>query len=260
MAYYLAMPRLTEWLKAIKTVLATLGRPLDASEIADAIAERNLIRNRTATPVAKVFREIYGSMEKHGDDSPFMRQSPTKFALRSQGIAPTWFDKGYEPALNELRLQRELTGFLNAFGMFWDRVDVLWATQPRLWGQQQAGTVKVDFCSQSGVYLHHDQQGVVYVGRAAKRDLGERLQAHTKDRLRRRWARFSWFGAYPVQESGALNDDPDITHLTVKDLCTAMEALLIESIEPRQNWKRGDRLRGIEFIQVRDPKLPSTQL
>jgi hypothetical protein len=254
------MPRSTNWLKAIQAVLERASQPLAATEIADAIADQNLIQDRTALPVARVAREISASIEKYRDRSPFVWQSPTTFGLRSWGIPPTWFDTGFEPAQSYLRLQRELTGFINAFGMFWERNDVHWSVRPRLLGQQPGGTKSVDFCNQSGVYLLHDQQGIVYVGRASEGNLGDRLKAHTKDRHRGRWSRFSWFGVFPVQEIGVLENEPELSHLTVKDLCTAMEALLIESIEPRQNWKRGDRLSGIEFLQVRDPRLPSTQL
>jgi hypothetical protein len=34
-----------------------------------------------------------------------------------------------------------------------------------------------------------------------------------------------------------------------------MEALLIESVEPSQNRKRGDEFRAVEFLQAEDPEL-----
>ena len=34
----------------------------------------------------------------------------------------------------------------------------------------------------------------------------------------------------------------------------ALEAILIEALEPRQNRKRGDDLSAVEFIQHEDPK------
>lgn len=35
----------------------------------------------------------------------------------------------------------------------------------------------------------------------------------------------------------------------------ALEAILIEALEPRQNRKRGDDLSAVEFMQVEDPEL-----
>jgi hypothetical protein len=140
----LSMPG-SNWIKAIQAVLEQAAQPLAATQIADAIADRNLIRNRTALPVARVAREITASIEKYGNNSPIVRQTPGKFGLRSWGIPPSWFDTGLALAEDELRLQRELTGFINAFGMFWERKDVRWSGRPRLLGQQQASTKTVDF-------------------------------------------------------------------------------------------------------------------
>lgn len=94
------------------------------------------------------------------------------------------------------------TGLVNAFGMFWERSRVDWSQQPQLLGQQQLGASVVNFCNERGVYLLHETQGVVYVGRVVGQTLGHRLFEHTKDRLSGRWTRFSWFGVYPVEESG----------------------------------------------------------
>jgi hypothetical protein len=35
----------------------------------------------------------------------------------------------------------------------------------------------------------------------------------------------------------------------------ALEAILIEALEPRQNRKRGDDLSAVEFIQRADPEI-----
>jgi hypothetical protein len=238
------------WLQAIKAVLEAAGRPLHPVDIADAIAKQNLVKNRGASPATTVARKIAESIQKQQTKSPFMRSSPFDFALRSQNINSTWFTRGFDTALNEQELRLQSTGYLNAYGMFWERSEVSWTVRPRLFGQHEAGTIKVNFCKQSGVYLLHDQQGILHVGRAATRDLGDRLLAHTKDRLRGRWTRFSWFGIYAVQDSGALDVATDTSHLDVPDLCAALEAILIESIEPRQNRKRGDGFRASEFLQV----------
>ncbi len=148
----------------------------------------------------------------------------------------------------------EVTGVVNAFGMFWDRAKVHWETEPRILGQQQGSSTNVNFGGQRGVYLLHDSQGVVYVGRATDQNLGKRLQQHTSDRLTGRWTRFSWFGVYPVEANGTLRISADYSNLDINILIATMEAVLIEGLEPRQNRKRGDDFQAIEFLQVEDPK------
>lgn len=222
------MWKTTSWPKAIQKVLEEAGRPLHPVDIADEIARRDLLKNRGTAPAAAVARTIITSMYKQGAKSPFVKVSPVDFALRSQKLKSTWFVVGFEPGLKELELQRQSTGYLNAYGMFWERSDVKWAERPRLLGEQEAGTIKVDFCKQLGIYLLHDQQGVVYVGRTTHRNLGDRLlEHHARDRLRGRWTRFSWFGIYPVQDNGALEEDADLSHLNITDLIVTMEAMLI---------------------------------
>lgn len=149
----------------------------------------------------------------------------------------------------------EVTGLVNAFGMFWDRSKVRWETNARILGQQQSGSSPVNFGEQRGVYLLHDSQGVVYVGRATDQNLGKRLQQHTSDRLTGRWSRFSWFGVYPVEPSGGLKKSADFSKVDTDIVIATMEAVLIEGLEPRQNRKRGDDFQAIEFLQVEDPNL-----
>jgi hypothetical protein len=38
-------------------------------------------------------------------------------------------------------------------------------------------------------------------------------------------------------------------------LIPALEAILIEALEPRQNRKRGDDLSAVEYIQLEDPSI-----
>jgi hypothetical protein len=139
--------------------------------------------------------------------------------------------------------------------MFWQRSKILWGPTPKLLGQQQGGSKQVDFCDQKGVYLLHDTQGVVYVGRTAEQNLGRRLYQHTVDRLSGRWDRFSWFGVYPVTEDGALRIEPKTAVSNIDIVIATMEAVLIEGLEPRQNRKRGDEFQAVEFLQVEDPQV-----
>ena len=40
----------------------------------------------------------------------------------------------------------------------------------------------------------------------------------------------------------------------------AVEAILIEALEPRQNRKRGDDLSAVEYIQKEDPEIQKKKL
>jgi hypothetical protein len=68
-----------------------------------------------------------------------------------------------------------------------------------------------------------------------------------------RWDRFSWFGLLPVSETGALGSLPK--NYDSANLVPALEAILIEALEPRQNRKRGDDLAAVEYIQRVDPDI-----
>lgn len=79
------------------------------------------------------------------------------------------------------------------------------------------------------------------------------MYEHTLDRFSARWDRFSWFGLLPVSETGTLGVMPE--SFKVKILIPALEAILIEALEPRQNRKRGDDLSAVEYIQKEDPEI-----
>ena len=38
-------------------------------------------------------------------------------------------------------------------------------------------------------------------------------------------------------------------------LAPALEAILVEALEPRQNRKRGDDLAAVEYVQMEDPEI-----
>jgi hypothetical protein len=76
---------------------------------------------------------------------------------------------------------------------------------------------------------------------------------HTIDRLGGRWDRFSWFGLRSVGEDGSLSEPSTAwTHTVVIE---TLEALLIESLEPPLNRRRGDNLSAVEYLQIADPEI-----
>jgi hypothetical protein len=56
-----------------------------------------------------------------------------------------------------------------------------------------------------------------------------------------------------VSETGDLGSLPE-SYLGTK-IIPALEAILIEALEPRQNRKRGDDLSAVEHIQKEDPEI-----
>lgn len=242
------------WPEAIQRVLAEAGGPLHYSEITDRIIARGLRKSLGATPSATVNAQISANIKKRGVESLYRRTGKGTFALASQ--APS------APAAESVRkvepVQEEAAGegqydVVTSFGMFWRRDLVEWKTRPKLPGMMQIGATPVNFEEQLGIYLLYDGREVIYVGRFTDRPLGKRLYEHTMDRFSARWDRFSWFGLRPVSEDGSLGDMPASYDAT--RLLPALEAILIEALEPRQNRKRGDDLAAVEFIQQEDPEI-----
>jgi hypothetical protein len=120
--------------------------------------------------------------------------------------------------------------------MFWRREAVEWTATPKILGKQEVGAIAVNFYEQLGIYLLYDGREVIYVGRTTDRPLGRRLFEHTRDRLATRWDRFSWFGLVPVSADGKLQKLPG--SYEAAKLIPALEAVLVEALEPRQNRKR----------------------
>jgi hypothetical protein len=244
-----------DWKGAIQTVLKDSPDPMHYAEIAREIAERGL-RNRDelgATPASSVAAIIVQSLKAEGAASPFVRTARGYYALSGAHTAASAAEDDLpEPASSPVR------GVVNAFGVFWERSKVQWI-RPRLLGQQQIESTPVDFSDQKGVYLLHDAQGVVYVGRVIDQGLGRRLAQHTADRLNGRWSRFSWFGVYPVSASGALDTKVDLSRINIDVVIATMEAVLIEGLEPRQNRRRGDEFQAVEFLQFEDPEIEKTR-
>ena len=241
------------WREAVLAVLEGSSEPMHYADIAEAIVERGLRSDVGATPAATVNSTISTSIQNDRFQSPFRRVSRGFYALAHTSLAAE------TPATAMVDDEAEDTGLINAFGMYWARAFVLWTSMPKILGQQQLGSDQVDFCGQRGVYLLHDGRAVVYVGRTTDQPLGVRLRQHVSDRLNGRWDRFSWFGVYPVAESGRL-ETGSIGRFDLDMLIATMEALLIEGLEPPQNRKRGDDFRAVEFLQVEDPAIQKAQI
>ena len=252
------------WRDAITKVLQEAGVAMHYTEIADAITGRGLKSTLGATPAATVNSIISVSIDKDGKTSPFFRVKRGEYTLRSLHLI------GASPALaSPLALNHQSAvvddeevaepSAIQALGMFWRRELVKWTTTPQLLGQQQRNSAVVDFSSQQGIYLLHDGRETVYIGRVTDQPLGRRLAQHTTDRLNGRWDRFSWFGIHQVTDSGEIKPQSALA-LGGPQIIIELEAVLIESLEPPLNRRRGDGLRAVEYIQVEDPSIRDQQV
>jgi len=235
------------WKSAIIAVLTDANGPLHCRDITERILSRGLKSTDGATPSTTVGAQIAASIKHDGASSPFIRVGKATFTLRQKTVQPE----------AEIMLDGA-DEVIRAFGMYWERELVIWRRQPKLFGRQQVGARGVDFAGQRGIYVLYDHHTAIYVGRAIDRPLGQRLFEHTLDRVSGRWNRFSWFGLYGVSDSGTLTEDK-ITP-TFATLVTALEAILIETLEPPQNRRRGDDFIAVEYIQDIDSELQEQEL
>jgi len=240
------------WRKAIDKVLGSSATPLHYNEITERIISEGLRKNLGATPAATVNAQISASIKRDGNSSPYIRVSKGNFSMRAGASGVSIVAPKLTPDVIESEESEEQYEIITSFGMFWRKEAVEWSATPKLLGMQ-IGATPVDFYKQLGIYLLYDGREVIYVGRTTDRPLGKRLYEHTIDRMSARWDRFSWFGLLPVSDSGQIGALPDA--YGAAKLIPALEAILIEALEPRQNRKRGDDLAAVEYLQKVDPEI-----
>lgn len=240
------------WKDAIIKVLQEEQRPMHYTEIAQLIAERGYRKSLGATPQDTVSAQVSVDVSRNGHNSTFIRIDKGIYALRNEFIQDA--EASSEADIN-VPADKVKMSAINAYGIYWNREMVLWKTNPNLFGIQQQGASVVNFKSQIGIYLLHDARETIYVGQAISQSLGERLKQHNTDRLSGRWDRFSWFGFYPVNDDSSLQVHKSQIELSMMELGDLLEAILIESIEPRQNRKQGNQFSGIEYLQKEDEEV-----
>ena len=242
------------WRKAIERVLQASTVAVHYLDITEKIIELGLRTELGATPAATVSAYLTTALKNEGADCPWLKVGRGLYVWRANSSEADNSGNDLAPVDAEPKPDEAQYSVISSFGMFWRREEVDWGSmRPKLLGMQQIGAEPVDFCNQLGIYLLYDGREVIYAGRATERPLGRRLYEHTLDRLSSRWDRFSWFGLTPVSESGELGSMPE--SYEARTIIPAMEAVLIEALEPRQNRKRGDDLGAVEYLQKRDPEI-----
>lgn len=246
-----------KWKEAIIKVFEDEKKALHYKDIAELIAERGYRKALGATPSDTVSANMTTEINSYKEKSIFAKVDRGIYILRK------FLDDSSQLATEETEVevtstqkaQKERYKIINAFGIYWNRNLVHWKTTPDLLGIQQIGASEVNFKDQIGIYLLHDSRETIYVGQAIEQPLGQRLKNHTTDRLGGRWDRFSWFGFYSVNEKGKLLTDIKLDNISIQNLGDILEAILIESIEPRQNRKQGNLFLGLEYLQQEAPEI-----
>lgn len=246
-----------KWKKAIERVLEEEKKALHYTDIAELIAKRGYRKSFGATPQDTVSANLTTDINLNKEKSIFAKVDRGIYILRK------FLDDSSQLLTDDEDNQTEITQkstkekfkIVNTFGIYWNRNQVHWKSSPDLLGIQQIGASVVNFKNQIGIYLLHDSRETIYVGQAVDQPLGQRLRNHTTDRLNGRWDRFSWFGFYPISENGKLNKNLKFENISSKNLGDILEAILIESIEPRQNRKQGNLFSGLEYLQQEAPEI-----
>jgi hypothetical protein len=256
------------WREAIERVLREEARPLHYGEISQLVMSRGYYRTEGATPDSTVNAHITTSIKNDGESSPFVRVAKGTYALRAPSGAESLSGNKSLTVAGRAKLEAPAAAaaaepesdesIVRCLGMYWQRDLIVWRSVPRVFGKQQALAKAVDFGGQRGIYILYDHHTVIYVGRCIDRPLGRRLYEHTIDRLGSRWNRFSWFGLLDVTDEGNLVDVP--LKVSSATLIATLEALLIETMEPPQNRKRGDDFSVVEYIQDVDPELKEREI
>ncbi len=247
-----------KWKEAIEKVLEEEKKSLHYTAIAELIAKRGYRKSLGATPQDTVSANLTTDINTNKEKSIFAKVDRGYYILRKFLDDSTQLltdDDEAKEVLTDIKSKKESHKIINAFGIYWNRNLVHWKTTPDLLGIQQIGASEVNFKDQIGIYLLHDSRETIYVGQAIDQTLGQRLKNHTSDRLGGRWDRFSWFGFYPVNANGKLILDIKLKDITVNHLGDILEAILIESLEPRQNRKQGNLFNGLEYLQQEAPEI-----
>jgi hypothetical protein len=137
------------------------------------------------------------------------------------------------------------SGFIHAFGLFWNADEIDWSPgagrdgQFRMLGRVGSARPRLrvcDFRPQRGIYILYDDYGPYYVGLVRDQPLGNRLRTHRRDRHAGNWDRFSWFGFRRVQEgqlrggTRTLGAVPERLLSNSDKMIGDIEALLIQSL------------------------------
>ena len=233
--------------------------PMHYRDITNAIIENNLIKSNGKTPANTVSAILTGNRDLFETlgEGEFKLTAQGETHCRSKGAKKT---AGNHIQVNESVAQpvEQSVKLIQSFGMYWMRDGINWHNNTKLLGVQSSGADPIDLSEMRGIYMLYDGREVIYVGQATDSIL-KRLIQHTKNRLATRWNRFSWFGIDGVGENGKIVRIDSTVVTDVNTLVDALEGILIEGLEPRQNRRQGDNF-GFEYYQAIDREVAKSKL
>ena len=146
---------------------------------------------------------------------------------------------------------------IKAYGEFWTREGIN-STQREILGRRR-NNPNCNIWDQRGTYALYSNFKIVYVGKADDRAIGRRLTEHLKDRLRKRWDSFSWFGVKEINADGSLQSYSE-TPINQSDAIRSMELLGIVLSDAPLNRQQG-KFPGAEKIwQINDLPTKESEL
>jgi hypothetical protein len=241
------------WKDAAVCILAQNKEGMHYTDISKAVILNSLIASYGATPAASLNSAISMDLKNNQDKSFFERIGPGIYRINSKVNIRNITNRIKKAIIFDLNDEEVNYGYINAYGMYWDRELIDWSKSPgALFGRQNGASTIVNFSEQDGVYLLYNNEKIIYVGKANSSSLYERLKSHTMDRLQQRWNKFSWFGIKAVDEKTGKLKDVVLQNNGNSDLISTLEALLIEAVEPNQNRQAGKGFAAIEFFQIAD--------
>lgn len=229
------------WKDAVLEILKENKEAVHYTEIAKQIEEKKYRTSLGATPHIAVNTALQALLKEgkvcqyEEERGSYILKAYKKEYLKGNPI---------EPVIDTM---------IGAFGRFWKREKVEWKNnnKTKLMGNQGKGSTLIDFSEEIGIYLLHRGYEIVYVGQATDQTIVSRLCQHTKDNKANKWDAFSWFGFYNVNEkSGKVNTSCKSIKMDIHKVADTLEALLIESIEPRFNMRSGNNFSDKEYQQV----------
>jgi hypothetical protein len=148
---------------------------------------------------------------------------------------------------------------IKACGEFWNPEYVKWESPWELLGTREPNGANINMYGERGVYILYQDRLPVYVGKADKTCLGDRLAQHRIDwRKVGRWDSFSWFGVFGLKQDNPLPLPKEIK-LSPSELIAGLEALLIAVIDPGLNSKR-ERLKDVVWLYQSETYKPVDRL
>jgi hypothetical protein len=157
-----------------------------------------------------------------------------------------------EDVEDDAKESRNTPILIKTYGEFWNPELVDWTRSRELLGKRRSDSKgpDIDVYEERGVYVLYKDYAPVYVGKADRQSLGNRLQLHRQSwRKGPRWDQFSWFGIRGLKVNGGLRGPTEAFHPKREELIATLEALLIVAIDPRLNSRREKFKNAVRLYQ-----------